>query len=341
MPDGFFLGVVFALAILAVGLLAGIVVGHFVWRPQRTGDAAELNPVLNSLVQFTSRFSQDVSENRTLIETAAERARQLNQSAADDDGSAAQNSTQLLAQIIEANEHLRRRLDEAEASLQDKSEELNSYMTEARTDALTGLPNRRAFDDELSRRMSLYRRQAQPFGVLLLDVDRFKSVNDRFGHHMGDQVLRTVATALRGAVRDCDLLARYGGEEFCVLLAGNTCEEFIHAAERVRDVVENTEITCDGSKLSATVSCGVAEATGGEDTVSLVRRADEALYASKSGGRNCSHWHDGRRAVRITSSDAAAGDSKPTPPPPPSASPSESFRDVCAELRRKLMELAK
>lgn len=337
MPEGFLLGVLVALGLLVGGVVVGILTGWRLKSSQASNHSRELQPVLSSLVQFTNSFSQDVSEYRSLIEAAAARAKTLSLTPSTDSpaGPDGDSSGVLLAQIMQANEHLRRRLDEAESSLQCKSEELQSYMTEARTDSLTGLPNRRALDDELSRRMAAYRRQGTPLGVLLVDVDRFKSVNDTYGHHIGDQVLKVVADSLRRAVRDCDLLARYGGEEFAVLVAGGTQEEFMNAAERVRQFVEQHPVRCEGIQLQVTISCGVAEASGGEEIASLLRRADEALYASKTGGRNCAHWHDGRRSVRITppGNNANAANAEPS-------GSSEKFRDVCAELRRKLLELS-
>lgn len=336
MPEGFLLGALVALGLLVGGVVVGILAGWHLKSSRAQNNSPELQPVLSSLVQFTNSFSQDVSEYRSLIEAAAARAKTLSLTPQTQPGADADSSALLLAQIMQANDHLRRRLEEAESSLQCKSEELQSYMTEARTDFLTGLPNRRAVDDELARRMAAYRRQGTPLGVLLIDVDRFKLVNDTFGHHIGDQVLKAVADCLGQAVRDCDLLARYGGEEFAVLVAGGTREEFMNAGERVRQFVERQPIRCEGLALQTTISCGVAEATGGEDIASLLRRADEALYASKTGGRNCAYWHDGRRSIRITASrnnDNAAVE-------PDSAGPSEKFRDVCAELRRKLLELS-
>lgn len=335
MPDGFLVAVAVAVGLLVAGGVAGVVAGWQLRSSREGHQPRELQPVLTSLVQFTSSFSRDVSEYRSLIEAAAARAKTLAHAPPSGGGPAAEDSSAvLLAQIMQANEHLRRRLDEAESSLQCKSEELQSYMTEARTDSLTGLPNRRAMDDELGRRMAAYRRQGTPVGVLLVDVDRFKSVNDTYGHHVGDQVLKAVAECLRQAVRDSDLLARYGGEEFAVLVAGETDAEFKSAAERVRQFVERQPVRCEGVELRATISCGVAEASGGEDVASLLRRADEALYASKTGGRNCAHWHDGRRSIRITApADNAAAASGPD------AGSSEKFREVCADLRRKLLEL--
>jgi diguanylate cyclase len=337
MPEGFLLGVLVALGLLVGGVVVGILAGWHLKSSQAHNSSRELQPVLSSLVQFTSTFSQDVSEYRALIEAAAARAKTLSLAPGNDSKSGPQgdSSAVLLAQIMQANEHLRRRLDDAESSLQCKSEELQSYMTEARTDSLTGLPNRRALDDELGRRIAAYRRQGTPLAVLLVDVDRFKSVNDTYGHHIGDQVLKVVANSLRQAVRDCDLLARYGGEEFAVLVAGGRPEEFTSAAERVRQFVEQHPVHCEGIELRTTISCGVAEASGAEEIASLLRRADEALYASKSGGRNCAHWHDGRRSIRITAPDSNDASNAAEP-----AVASEKFRDVCAELRRKLLELS-
>lgn len=337
MPEGVLLGILLALGLIAGGVLAGILAGRYFRSPRPALPSSELQPVLSSLMEFTNTFSKDMSEYRALIEAAAARAKAMSHDSHDEAPShAADTSATLLAQIMHANEHLRKRLDEVESSLQCKSEELQSYMTEARTDALTGLPNRRALDDELNRRMSAYRRQGTPLGVLLVDVDRFKNVNDTYGHHAGDQVLKDVAQALREAVRECDLLARYGGEEFAILAAGVTREEFMSAAERVRQFVERRLVQCEGIQLRVTISCGVAEATDGEDVASLLRRADEALYASKSGGRNRAHWHDGRLCIRIEMPGGEPSESL-TPAPQPMAS--ENFREVCAELRRKLLEL--
>ena len=335
MPEGFLLGVLVAVGLLVAGVVAGVVAGWQLRAARTDNQPRELQPVLSSLVQFTSSFSRDVSEYRSLIEAAAARAKAIAHTPSSQSATDASSSTALLAQIMQANEHLRRRLDEAESSLQCKSEELQSYMTEARTDSLTGLPNRRALDDELGRRMAAYRRQGTPLGVLLVDVDRFKSVNDTYGHHIGDQVLKAVADCLRQAVRDSDVLARYGGEEFAVLVAGSTNDEFMSAAERVREFVARQPMRGEGIELQTTVSCGVAEASDGEDVASLLQRADEALYASKSGGRNCTHWHDGRRSIRIT---PAAGSDGPVGRE--ATISSEKFREVCADLRKKLLELS-
>lgn len=333
MPDGFLLGAVVTACLLGTGIALGLWIGRKLpSEPSASSNAAEIQPVLKGLMQFTDDFSRDVSEYRALIDVAVKRAREVN------GNNTAENSGGFLAQILEANDHLQRRLDDAESTLQMQASEITAFMNEARTDALTQLPNRRAFDDEFGRRLAAHRRQNIPCTMLLVDVDRFKSVNDRYGHQVGDEVLKAVADALRKAARETDLVARYGGEEFAVLVAGNTEDEFRAAAERMRRAVEEAKIVCSAGQLQATVSGGVAAAVGEEDEASLVRRADEALYASKSGGRNCVHWHDGRHSIRIASAisiDAAR------PQPESLVGSSESFRDVCTELRKKLLDITK
>ena len=241
-----------------------------------------------------------------------------------------------MAQIVQANEQLQHRLNNAEATLQDQAEEITAYMCEARTDTLTELPNRRAFDDELSRRMAEWRRSESPVNVVILDIDQFKLFNDRFGHAAGDAVLIEVARVLQTATRESDLVARLGGEEFAVVLAGVEASEARRAAERIRKAVAATAFQYDGKSMRITVSCGVARAEKSEDGSSLVKRADEALYASKAAGRNVSHWHDSQRSVLLTPSTPTK--SEPTVDASPAPIDGE-FLQVCDDLRQRLLEV--
>jgi diguanylate cyclase len=293
-----------------------------------------MEPLLANLRRFTRSFSRDVSAYRSVIHTAAEQAKELAGSpatpAAQTDGSAL-----LLLRIMEANEHLQKRLDEAETSLHSQSQQLHTYMTEARTDLLTGLANRRAFDEELSKRLALLQRQGVPLGVMLVDVDHFKSVNDRYGHAAGDLVLKRVAEALDRAARETDLVARYGGEEFGVAVAGATLEEFGKAADRLRRAVQALEVRTEQGIITPTVSCGITQVQPAEQLAATLERADEALYAAKRGGRNCAFVHDGQRSWKVTAAltgSGAAGEN--------SLPQSERFLNICQELRRKITELS-
>jgi diguanylate cyclase (GGDEF)-like protein len=156
----------------------------------------------------------------------------------------------------------------------------------ARTDALTGLPNRRAFDEALDREVARAERAGAPLAVLALDLDRFKAVNDRWGHAAGDAALVAAAARARGALREGDLLARVGGEELAALLPGAGLEAAREAGERVRAAIASAPVQADGASFAVTVSVGVAALAPGERGAALLARADERLYAAKRGGRD-------------------------------------------------------
>jgi diguanylate cyclase (GGDEF)-like protein len=146
----------------------------------------------------------------------------------------------------------------------------------ARTDALTGLPNRRAWDEELEREMARADRSGEPLCAVLLDLDHFKEFNDRHGHQAGDEHLRAAAALWRGSLRATDLIARYGGEEFAVLLSATSLSRAREVIESLRDRVPRGE----------TVSAGISEWDGSESGADLVARADRALYEAKRTGRD-------------------------------------------------------
>ena len=146
----------------------------------------------------------------------------------------------------------------------------------ARTDALTGLPNRRAWDEELRREAARAERHGHGYTVAIVDLDHFKAYNDRFGHPAGDELLRTIGTRWRTALRATDIVARYGGEEFALLLPQCPPREALNLTERLRA----------GVPAAQTLSGGVAVWDRGESVEALMGRADAALYAAKKAGRN-------------------------------------------------------
>jgi len=170
---------------------------------------------------------------------------------------------------------------------------LEELSTLASQDALTGLYNRRRFDELGSRDIELSRRSLLSVGVIMLDIDLFKRVNDEHGHSAGDEVLKSVTRACKAALRTYDILSRYGGEEFAALLPGSGAEESLAVAERLRACVAALVLPCEGGNVSVTVSLGVYSGipTPDDDLASYMRRADEALYRSKALGRNmASYW---------------------------------------------------
>ncbi len=166
---------------------------------------------------------------------------------------------------------------------------LLSLQHHATHDPLTGLLNRRAFADQSAMLLAAAARARQPVAALMLDIDHFKKINDTYGHTTGDLVLGLFAATLRSCLRDEDVLGSLGGEEFAVLLSGCTEAQAESVAERVRAAFEAAAVDLyDGRRVMATVSIGLAAAEAPPWAVEwLVNRADKALYAAKSAGRNC------------------------------------------------------
>lgn len=157
----------------------------------------------------------------------------------------------------------------------------------ATQDALTGLLNRGALDQQLAAEFDRARRYRRPLALLMVDIDYFKGINDRYGHVTGDRVLSAVGQSLKAALRTCDIAGRYGGEEMAVVLPETGLEGAFLAAERVRTAIEDLVVHDPGIVLRVTVSAGVAVlADGHADFNALVESADRALYQAKRGGRN-------------------------------------------------------
>jgi len=167
---------------------------------------------------------------------------------------------------------------------------INSHLAReesaARTDPLTGLLNRRGFL-ELSRLVvSIAERSARSFSIIMIDLDHFKRVNDKFGHAMGDHVLQEIASILLRRVRDQDILARWGGEEVIILLPDTGVNGANALGEKIRSSVEKLE-TCHGeTRICVTLSLGISQYHKGEPLTDTIQRADNALYRAKSSGRN-------------------------------------------------------
>jgi diguanylate cyclase (GGDEF)-like protein len=158
----------------------------------------------------------------------------------------------------------------------------------ANKDLLTMLPNRPAIVAALEQELSRCHRDNRTVGIILLDIDHFKKINDSYGHFAGDAVLREAAARLRGNMRTYDQVGRYGGEEFLVVLPNCDLEQATNQAERMRQRLHATTMIVDGVEMRVSASFGVTVSDGSERTPdTFVRIADEALYRAKANGRNC------------------------------------------------------
>jgi diguanylate cyclase (GGDEF)-like protein len=172
---------------------------------------------------------------------------------------------------------------------------VNRYQEElemlAVTDELTGVANRRSLEKEFENMVYSYSRSKTPFSLILMDLDRFKNINDTNGHLAGDIVLRNVAQLIKGNIRPTDTLARWGGDEFAVLCRQET-DGVLRMADRIRQAIRMADLGGKGCKLDdpenlITVSCGITSFHEGDDLDSMLSRADKALYRCKKKGGNC------------------------------------------------------
>jgi diguanylate cyclase (GGDEF)-like protein/PAS domain S-box-containing protein len=196
--------------------------------------------------------------------------------------------------VVTADVTARIRAEEALVTARNALEEANRELQDAlarehllaRTDALTGVRNRRHFYDIAAHEFTVARRYEQDLSVIMFDIDLFKSVNDTYGHKAGDEVLQRVAAIIALEVRDADLLARYGGEEFIVVLPNSAIDVAMMVAERVREQVARFDWPGEHGLAGLTISAGVAAIDGTPTLDLLIRNADRALYEAKSRGRD-------------------------------------------------------
>jgi len=170
----------------------------------------------------------------------------------------------------------------------------HSRADDAYVDPLTGIGNRRFGESNLEAIMAAVQAEATSLGVLFIDVDKFKQVNDEYGHRMGDSVLRMVGQNLANGLRAGDFPVRWGGEEFLALLPGAEQKSLERAAERLRMLVENSWIQHEDARINVTISVGAALAEPGDTGADVIDRADRFMYASKKAGRNLVTSIDGQ-----------------------------------------------
>lgn len=352
---------VFAVMLLlgAVQLAVGIVLGRClpVRYPSVPSDGAkpavepELDPhrlrfFASRLLGFVGGMSGEIGKHRSEI---AEVSRELAEVRGEDADALTDSVLRSIARIMAVNERLQNRLESAEERLQQQNEQIEAHFTESRTDPLTGLMNRRAFDDALSFQAEQGNR---PFALMMIDVDHFKELNDEHGHPAGDQALRAISQRLEDLLAGAGMVARYGGEEFAVIVPAVGGQEARQIAERLRHAVADAPFACEQTHLPISVSLGVTLADLGADPFVAFKRADEALYTAKRSGRNCAFFHDGRqcRRIELNAEDAdrpvIAGSHSALPQARANQSKSgkarteDDFDEISAGVRQRMLEVA-
>jgi diguanylate cyclase len=280
----------------AVQLVAGIALGMWLRRCDRADgergrrEMLRANMIAKRLQELVDEMSNSAHEHRAQLDRASHL---LTSSDGETDEAIAELVVDVIGNIVRANHDLQSQLETAENRLEKQAKELEAHISRSLTDPLTGLPNRREFNERLEERMSVWKRRKEVFSLLMLDVDYFKKLNDEHGHLAGDQMLAAIARAVRGAVRREDVVARYGGEEIAVLLPSTSLKKAKVVAEKVRETVSRTVVPYNDQDISATVSGGLATITANDTAESIIERADEALYQAKAAGRNRTCIHDG------------------------------------------------
>lgn len=193
---------------------------------------------------------------------------------------------------------------------------------ESALDPLTGLRHRRGMSEALEREENRFRRTGQPYCVAIGDIDKFKNVNDTYGHDVGDRVIAMFSAVISRSIRNFDEAFRMGGEEFLICLKETGLEDGFQVIDRLRQTMQGAVVPLPGGKsLSVTASFGIAQAHAGLTPEELIKQADTALYQAKNGGRN--------QAVRFLPAGHAA------PPPPPPAPPPAAQRPALPANRKR------
>jgi diguanylate cyclase len=182
---------------------------------------------------------------------------------------------------------MRVRIAELERESRTLQQSLQQEQRLAMIDALTGIANRAAYDARIEHEFLRWQRHGAPVSILAWDIDRFKSVNDAYGHKAGDKVLRVIGQHLAQHVRGTDFVARYGGEEFVMILVGTAAEQAMIAADKIRNGIASIGFHFRDRPVTVTASCGITTFRGGDTPDTIFDRADKALYRAKDAGRNC------------------------------------------------------
>lgn len=263
---------------------------QFLPKAKLNGEILEAGQTLSKELDSVSRAIESARETS---EAYGQQLASASESLDGDDAAAIKTMVETLTvatrKVREENHALETQLHDTTAELGRLREHLEQVRRDAMTDALSGLANRKAFDEALERASAQAEQAGGPVTLAVIDIDHFKSFNDTWGHQTGDQVIRYVASVIGRASGNPRFSARYGGEEFAIIFPGESARTALAVLEAVREEVSSRILKrrSTNEDLGAiTISAGIAQRKPGEPPASLIERADSALYASKRGGRN-------------------------------------------------------
>ena len=279
-----------SLATVGVGLASGFFIGRtytLAHEPRRLQkDRERTLKALSGLLDSTDQLNTDVDTHNNVLVTAK---RDLEDVSVTEPNEIQSELLTHISRVVEANRKLESDLTQSRFQLESQAQELDRSRKEARTDPLCKIGNRKAFNDHINYRASRFNSVGEKFGLMIIDVDHFKRINDTFGHAAGDKVLVSIGSALKQCVRPQDFVARLGGDEFAIILDGLDEQNAADVGNRIRSTIElyNFQVGDEqGSTTVVTLSMGLATALPGDNKSSLFERADQALYKSKELGRN-------------------------------------------------------
>ncbi len=282
--------VLWVLPSVLVGVAAGVYIGRRTCTNRETESVEEERTrtlkALQSIVQSTQKLTKDVDSHNGELQMVEKRVGNLH--VGDELADIQHAFLEQVTSLLGANQRLEEDLDCTRYQLDMQAQELDRSRHEARTDALAGIPNRKAFDERLQYLLSVYKRQGTPFALVLVDIDRFKWINDTHGHLAGDNVVSYLGNLLSENLRPDDFVGRYGGDEFAFLLFDTDRHVAMEIAEEFRRLVEQSTVQSGTSKESVaiTLSMGLAMVCTGDTAESIIERSDQAVYRSKAAGRN-------------------------------------------------------
>ncbi len=263
---------------------------QFLPKAKLNGEILEAGQTLSKELDSVSRAIESARESS---EAYGQQLASASESLDGEDAQAIKSMVESLTvatrKVREENHALESQLHDTTAELGRLREHLEQVRLDAMTDALSGLANRKAFDEALERTCNNAAQYGEPMTLAVIDIDHFKSFNDTWGHQTGDQVIRYVASVIDRNSPSPRVSARYGGEEFAIIFPGETARTALAVLEAVREEVSSRILKrrSTNEDLGAiTISAGIAERRDNEGPASLIERADGALYASKRGGRN-------------------------------------------------------